>query len=65
MVEALVRDHPDDRFQDLLSHAAFAKNSLSVHEAATPFQLVTGSLPRLPSVLSDALPAMHAFGNAR
>lgn len=54
-------DFPDAAFQDLLSHAAFAKNNLSVHATATPYQLVTGSLPRLPSVLTDGLPAMHSI----
>lgn len=61
MVETLRGDYPDASFQELLSHAAFAKNSLTVRKTATPFQLVTGSLPRLPSVLSDLLPAMHAL----
>lgn len=59
MVEALRGDHPDATFQDLLSHATFAKNNLTVHGTATPYQLVTGTLPRLPSVLTDGLPAMH------
>lgn len=61
-VETLQSDYPDATFQDLLSHAAFSKNNLAVHNAATPFQLVTGSLPRLPSILSDNLPAMHTLG---
>lgn len=54
--------YPDTIFQDLFSYNAFAKNKLSVHEAANPFQLVTGILPSLPSVLSDALLVMLALG---
>lgn len=33
--------------------------SLAVHGCASPFQLVTGSQPRIPSVLSDDMPAMQ------
>lgn len=35
------------------------RNSLAVHGCASPFQLVTGSQPRIPSVLSDYMPAMQ------
>ncbi|OSX73858.1 hypothetical protein BU14_0323s0002 [Porphyra umbilicalis] len=59
MVLSLAADYPAATFQELLSHACFAKNSLAVHGCATPFQLVTGTMPRLPSVLSDSLPAMQ------
>jgi len=59
MVLSLAAEYPAATFQELLSHACFENNSLSVHGCATPFQLVTGSLPRLPSALSDALPAMQ------
>jgi len=59
MVLSLAADYPAATFQELLSHACFAKNSLAVHGCAIPFQLVTGSLLRLPSALSDALPAMQ------
>lgn len=61
-VGTLQRDYPDATLQDLLSHAAFTKNNLAVREAATRLQLVKGSVLRLPSVLSDALPEMHARG---
>lgn len=59
MVGALTKDYPAASLQELLDHACFAKNSLAVHGCASPFQLATGSQPRLPSVLSDDLPAMQ------
>lgn len=60
MVTCLAADYPTASFQELLDHACFAKNSLSVHGCASPFQLATGSQPRVPSALSDAMPAMQA-----
>ena len=59
MVATLASDYPTASLQELLDHACFAKNSLAVHGCASPFQLTTGSSPRLPSVLSDAMPAMQ------
>jgi len=44
--------------QLLLDMACLAKNSLSVHGASMPHQLICGSQPRLPSALTDALPAL-------
>jgi len=59
MITCLAADYPSASLQELLDHSCFAKNSLAVHGCASPFQLATGSQPRLPSVLSDALPAMQ------
>jgi len=58
MVTCLAADCPWASFQELLDHSCFAKNSLAVQGCASPFQL-TGSQPRLPSILSDALPAIQ------
>eukprot|EP00168_Porphyra_purpurea_P017503 TRINITY_DN6081_c0_g1_i2.p1 TRINITY_DN6081_c0_g1~~TRINITY_DN6081_c0_g1_i2.p1 ORF type:complete len:874 (-),score=94.27 TRINITY_DN6081_c0_g1_i2:1941-4562(-) len=60
MVGCLAVDCPAASIQELLDHACFAKNNLAVHGCASPFQLTTGSQPRVPSALSDALPAMQA-----
>lgn len=60
MVVCLAADYPSASFQELQDHACFAKNSLSVHGCASLFQLATGSQPRVPSALSDAMPAMQA-----
>lgn len=60
VVTCLAADYPSASFQELLDHACFAKNSLSVHGCASPFQLATGSQPCVPSALSDSLPAMQA-----
>lgn len=59
MVAALAKDYPTATLQELLDHACFAKNCLAMHGCASPFQLATGSQPRLPSVLSDDMPAMQ------
>lgn len=49
---------PDASTQLLLDMACLAKNSLLVHGAATPHQLMCGSLPRLPAPLTDDPPAL-------
>lgn len=59
MVGALSKDCAEASLQELLEHARFANNFLAVHGCASPFQLSTNSQPRLPSVLSDDLPAMQ------
>ena len=59
MVTCLAADYPSASLHDLLDHSCFAKKSLAVHGCASPFQLATDSQPRLPSVLSDALPAIQ------
>lgn len=59
MVTTLASYYPAATLQELLDHACFAKNALAVYGCASPFQLVTGSQPRIPSVLSDDLSAMQ------
>lgn len=53
-------DSPGANIQLLLDMACMAKNSLLVHGAATPYQLMCGSQPRLPSTLTDAPPALSS-----
>lgn len=59
MVVSFSEDYPTETIQELLDHACFAKTSLLVHGCASPLQLATGSQPRLPSFLSDDMPAMQ------
>eukprot|EP00170_Pyropia_yezoensis_P001149 contig_5174_g1153 len=59
MVTTLASEYLAAALQELLYHTCFAKNSLAVHNCASPFQLATGSQPRIPSVLSDDMPAMQ------
>jgi len=58
MVRRLRRDHPAAPLQELLDLACLAKNSMSIHNGASPFQLMCGSAPRLPAALTDSLPAL-------
>jgi len=53
----LLVDEPDALTQTLLDMVCLAKNSLLVYGAATPYQLMCGSQPRLPSTLADAPPS--------
>jgi len=58
MVRRLRADFPVAPLQEQLDAAFLAKNSLSVHSGASPIQLMSGSAPRLPSALTDGLPAL-------
>jgi len=58
MVRRLQRDHPAAPLQELLDLACLAKNSMSIHHSASPFQLMCGSVRRLPAALTDSLPAL-------
>ena len=60
MVRRLRSDYPSAPLQELLDAACLAKNSMSVHNGASPFQLMSGSVPRLPAALTDGLPALGA-----
>jgi len=62
MVARLRVDHPGAELQELLDLACLAKNSLGQHNGATPYQLMCGSTPRLPTAMTDELPAL---GDAR
>lgn len=58
MVTRLRADHPSAGLQELLDLACLAKNAMGVHLGASPFQLMCGSTPRVPSALTDGLPAL-------
>jgi len=53
----LLADEPGTSPQTLLDMVCLAKNSLLVHGAATPYQLMCGTQPRLPSNLADSPPS--------
>ena len=63
MVEKMMLE--DDKLQvdEALAHAVSAKNALQNHNGFTPIQLVTGSLPNLPSILVNGLPALDEADN--
>ena len=54
---AIVRDYPDLDLRSALPWACTAKNSLSNVYGFSPFQIVFGKNPRLPSILNDPPPA--------
>jgi len=58
MVRRLRRDHPAAPLQELLDLACRARKKMSIHNGASPFQLMCGSAPRLPAALTDSLPAL-------
>ena len=58
MVYKMLEESPNMKIDIALAHAVSAKNSLYNYNGFTPIQLVTGSLPNLPNVLNDALPAL-------
>ena len=59
MVQKIKEDHPSMNINLALSNAVSAKNCLQNHNGFTPVQLVTGTLPNLPSVMKDRLPALE------
>jgi len=60
MVTTMALDHVSVDAQELLDLACHAKNSMGQHNGATPYQLMCGSSPRVPSVLTASLPALSA-----
>jgi len=58
MVRRLRQHHPAAPLQELLDLACVAKNSMSIHNGVSPFQLMCGSAPRLPAALTESLPAL-------
>ncbi len=54
---AIVRDYPNIDLKSALAWACTAKNSLSNVYGFSPFQIVFGKNPRLPSILNDPPPA--------
>ena len=60
MIEILMDEDPNLKFEDALSSAVFAKNMLVNVYGFSPLQLVTGKQPRIPGTTSDGLAAMEA-----
>lgn len=58
MVTRMAADHPGASGQELLDLACYAKNSMGQHGGATPYQLMNGTTPRVPTAMTDALPAL-------
>lgn len=58
MVARMRRDHPEAEPQELLDLAWFAMNSMGHHNGATPYQLMNGSSPRVPTALTSGLLAL-------
>ena len=59
MLEAMERDHPDYPLDVLLSWVCMVKNTMYDHHGFTPNQLVYGTNPTLPNVLTEGLPGME------
>ena len=59
MVHKMLADQPGCSLEVALSWAVHAKNTLQMIEGFSPYQLVFGRNPKLPSVLSDELPALE------
>lgn len=59
MVTRIRQDHPVADAQELLDLACLAMNSMSQHNGATPYQLMCGSTPRVPTALTSNLPALE------
>ena len=57
ILAAIVRDYPNIDIKSALAWACTAKNSLSNVYGFSPFQIVFGKNPRLPSILNDPPPA--------
>ena len=57
-VEKILEDQPNLNLDVTLVWAVYTKNSLSMVYGWNPYQLVYGSTPNLPGVLTDKLPAL-------
>lgn len=58
MVVRMAADRPGANGQELLDLACYAKNSMGQHGGATPYQLMNGTTTRVPTAMTDALPAL-------
>ena len=58
MLERLVEDYPATPEETLLAWANMAKNSMQNIYGFSPNQLVFGTNPNLPNILTDGLPAL-------
>lgn len=58
-VQKMLEDDPDMNIEVALAWAVNAKNSMTNHLGFSPIQIVVGSNPNLPSVLTNKLPAQE------
>eukprot|EP00170_Pyropia_yezoensis_P004363 contig_17856_g4376 len=58
MVTRMWREHPTAEPQELLDLACLSMNSMVQHSGATPYQLVNGSTPRVPTALTSDVSAL-------
>ena len=59
MVDKMLEKGPKMEIEVALANAISAKSSMQNHLGFTPIQLVTGTLPNIPSVLNSDLPALE------
>ena len=65
MVCKILADQPDLPLSTALAWAVHAKNNLQMVEGYSPYQLVFGRNPQLPSVCSDDPPALEGTTTSR
>lgn len=53
MLHRMRLDIPSSPFQELLDLSCLEKNSMGTHHGASPYQLMSGSTPRVPTALID------------
>ena len=59
MVDKMLEEDPKMKIEVAQANAISAKNSMQNHLGFTPIQLVTGTLPNIPSILNSDLPALE------
>ena len=55
----MLEENPKMKIEVALANAISAKNSMQNHLGFTPIQLVTGTLPNIPSILNSDLLALE------
>ena len=60
----MLEDEPYKSVETALAWAVNAKNAMLNHNGFSPYQLVYGQTPNLPSVLSNKLPALESSVNS-
>ena len=59
MADKMLEEDLNMKIKVALANAISAKSSIHNHLGFTPIQLVTGTLPDIPSVLNSDLPALE------
>ena len=65
IMEKMMDENPSLTVSKALSAATFAKNCLVNVNGFSPIQLVTGKMPRLPSIMTNNLPAQEATSSVK